>query len=59
MQTPSSTPTPALVNCIKLYVTKLIRKVMTEKFKTLENVNLIIYITMLIFTVYVRSILKH
>lgn len=32
---------------------------MTEKFKTLENVNLIIYITMLIFTVYVRSILKH
>lgn len=32
---------------------------MTEKFKTLENVNLIIYITMLIFTVYVRSIHKH
>lgn len=32
---------------------------MPEKFKTLENVNLIIYITMLIFTVYVRSILKH
>lgn len=39
------------MNCFELYDTKSIRSDITEKFKTLENVKVMIYITVFIFSV--------